>query len=441
MFDVGVVKYEEPMKSLQKAVDLAGGIDRFSPDSKVVIKPNLVIWHEGVNFPKYAVLTTSRLIEDMVKLLVEHGARDISIVEGSVELEKNPKHSIVDLAAKGLGYDVLKKRYGVKVIDALKGSFTKVPIDDVKLNINTNILEADYVVDMPVLKTHSQCMVSLGIKNLKGMLNIASRKLCHNADPDIDLNYHVSKFVEMIPVSFTVIDGIYTSDRGPSYNGRARRSNIIVASKDLLSADLVGAKVLGIDPQTIPHLAKAASYKNRPADLSDVKVKGNVDIMTALKPHKWEFEQNEKGDMPLWMERAGIKGITLPKQDLTICTYCAFFINHVFMGILMAKNKDRSFDDIEILDGKIQEPTPGHKHTLLVGQCQVNLNKDNPVINHCVTIPGCPASKKNFLKAFEELNIELPDNFLEWMEKSPELVHMKKYEGNPDFDPTFYTIQ
>ena len=441
MFDVAVVKYEKPMDSLKKAVELAGDIDKLSPDSKVVIKPNVVVWHEGVNFPKYAVLTTSRLIEDMVKLLVEHGARDISIVEGIVEFEEKPKYSRLDLAAKGLGYDVLKSRYGVKVVDVMKGSFTKVNVDDVKLSVNTDILEADYVVNMPVLKTHSQAMVSLGIKNLKGVINIASRKICHNANPEIDLNLHLSKLLDVIPVSFTVIDGIYTSDRGPSYNGRARRSNIIVASKDLLSADMVGAKVLGINPQTIPSLAKAASHKNRPADLSDINVIGGIDINTALKPHKWKFEQNEKGDMPLWMVRAGVKGISMPEQDLTICTYCAFFINHVFMGLLMAKNKDKTFDDIEILDGKIQKPTPGHKHTLLVGQCQVKLNKNNPLINHCVTIPGCPPKEKDFIKAFKELDIELPDNFLDWMKKSPELVHMKKYEGNPDFDESFYMIQ
>jgi len=440
VFEVAVVKYEEPFVSLQKAIDSVGGIDKLSADSKVVIKPNLVIWYEGVNFPKYGVLTTSRLIEDMIQMLYGYGARKISIVEGSVELEKRPKHSVVELAAKGLGYDVLKSRYGIKVIDALRSTFTKVEIDDIKLKVNADILEADYVVDMPVLKTHSQCMVSLGIKNLKGVINIPSRKLCHSTDENNDLNYYVSNFIDMVPVSLTVIDGIYTIDRGPSYNGRARRSNIIVASKDLLSADLVGAKVLGIEPKRIPSLSRAASDKGRPADLSDIKVSGDVDIETALKPHKWEFEQNEKGDLPLWMERLGIKGITLPKQDLTICTYCAFFINHVFMGILMAENKDRIFDDIEILDGKIQKPTPGHKHTLLVGQCQVKLNKDNPLINHCVTIPGCPANKRDFLKAFDELAIQLPPDFLEWMEKSPELVHMKKYQGNPDFDESFYTI-
>lgn len=293
---------------------------------------------------------------------------------------------------------------------------------------------------MPVLKTHSQCKVTLGIKNLKGLVNIASRKLCHNADPDTDLGYYVSKFLRTVPVTFTLIDGIFTSDRGPSYNGTARRSNMIVASKDVLSADLVGATLLGIDPKTISHLSLAAADVNRPDDLSDINVVGNVDIKTALKPHVYEFEQEESASMPEWMIRAGIKGVTVPKQDLTMCTYCAFFINHVFMGLLMAKNKDR-FDDIEILDGKIQMPTPGHKHTLLIGQCQVKLNKDNPLINHCVTIPGCPANKKNFFKAFKELDIQLPDDFADWMDKIPEIIHMKKYKNKPEFDQSFYTIQ
>ena len=39
MFDVAVAKYEKPMASLQKALELVGDIDKFSPDSKVVIKP------------------------------------------------------------------------------------------------------------------------------------------------------------------------------------------------------------------------------------------------------------------------------------------------------------------------------------------------------------------------------------------------------------------
>ena len=43
MYDVAVVKYEKPFESLKKAVNLAGGIDGISIQSKVVIKPNILV--------------------------------------------------------------------------------------------------------------------------------------------------------------------------------------------------------------------------------------------------------------------------------------------------------------------------------------------------------------------------------------------------------------
>jgi len=440
MFEVAVVKYEKKYDSLKKAIDLCEDLEDLPSNSKVFIKPNLVIWHEDINFPKYGVLTTCRLIEDMVKILKERGVNDITIGEGLVEEEKS-KESLLEKSARGLGLNILRDRYGVKIIDVMKGFFDNANIGNEKFLINKDILEADYVINMPVLKTHSQAIVSLGIKNLKGVLNIPTRKIFHNPDPEIDLNYHLAELPTLVPVHLTIIDGIYTLERGPLYNGRAHRSNIIIASKDIIAADMVGAKILGFDPESIPHISMVAKNNGRPSDLSDINIRGEVDISTALKPHKWEWEQNEDGDLPLFFERAGIKGIRYPKPDLTICTYCVIFINYIVMGILMAKNKDRNFDDIEILYGKIMKPTPGHKHTLLVGQCQVKLNSKNPLINHCVKIRGCPAKKKDFLKAFKQLDIELPDDFMGWMEKSPELLHMKKYEGRAEFDPSFYTIK
>lgn len=438
MYDVAVVKYEKPLESLKKAVDLAGGLGDISRGSKVVIKPNLVMWLEGVEFPKYGVLTTARLIEDMVILLKEHGAKDIAIVEGLVGTEKESE-SMLLLAAKGMGLDILAERYGVKLIDVHKGSFTKVTAGDVPLSVNTDILDADYVVNMPVLKTHGQTMVSLGIKNLKGVLNISSRKKCHNRNHNIDLDYHISKFPQMIPTSLTVIDGIYTLEKGPMW-GEAHRADIVIACKDVFSADKVGATILGIAPQNVPHLVMVAKSNGRPIDLNDINIRGEIDIRTVTKSHEFAWPQNESGDMPLVFELMGIRGIRLPVSDKTSCTYCGYYSLFITMGILAAKNRDKPFDDIEILTGKIQEPTPGHKHTLLFGQCQVKKNGKNPLINHCVEIKGCPPSKQGFFEAFEELGIELPDNPMEWWEKVPEFF-TGQYAGRQEFDPSFYRIQ
>ncbi len=439
MFQVAVVRYRKPRESLKQAIDLCSGFGRLEPDMKVFLKPNLVVWHEGIDFPKYGVMTTARLIEDCVVLLKEYGIDDITLIEGPVVMQKTTE-SHVRQAARGMGLETLTKRYGLKIIDVLQGAFVKMQVEDLAFSINEDIMSADFVINMPVLKTHSQARVSLGVKNLKGLLGIQSRKECHNADQQRNLDYYLSRLPDAVSPSLTVIDGIYTLERGPFYNGRARRSDVILASTDLLSADFVGSAALGIEPFEVPYLKLAADRAGRKGDLSDIEILGGLDVKDLLKPHCWEFPQNESGDLPLSFERAGIKGLRYPEGDKTICTYCSLFINYVVMGIFMAKNRDRAFDDIEVLYGKVQKPSPNFKHTLLVGQCQVKENAKNPLINHCVAIRGCPPKLEDFVDAYKEVGIELPDDFLEWMDKSPETVHLRKYKDDPKFDPSFFHI-
>ncbi|MEE8374175.1 MAG: DUF362 domain-containing protein [Dehalococcoidia bacterium] len=231
MYDVAVVKYEKPLESLRRAVDLAGGLGDVSGGSKVFIKPNFCIWHEGVAFPKYGVLTTARLIEDMVILLKERGASDITIGEGVAEyVTKSDSESTFHLIAKGMGLDILRDRYGVALIDVHRSPFSKVSADGVTLSVNKDFLDADYTVNMPVLKTHAYTMVSLGIKNLKGLLNTASRKKCHDADESKGLDYHLSRMPALLTPSLNIIDGVYTCERGPIYSGDAHRTDVITAS-------------------------------------------------------------------------------------------------------------------------------------------------------------------------------------------------------------------
>ena len=72
MYNVSVVKYEKPYESLKQAIDTAGGSGEIAGNSKVIIKPNIVAWTIGTNFPKFGVITTARMIEDIVIILHEH---------------------------------------------------------------------------------------------------------------------------------------------------------------------------------------------------------------------------------------------------------------------------------------------------------------------------------------------------------------------------------
>jgi hypothetical protein len=309
--------------------------------------------------------------------------------------------------------------------------------DGITLNFSKKILQSDFVVNLPVLKTHVQTVVSLGIKNLKGTIDIPSRKKCHNATPGGDLHFMVSKLAKAMPPMFTMIDGIYSQERGPNVDGRARRSNILVASSDVLSADLVGSSVLGIDPSGVPHLVFAAMGQGRPIDLSDVEVAGER-IEDVASKHQFAFPYNERGTLPMVMEKMGIKGLTCPKYDLTICTYCSGLTGLILMSIAQAW-KGKPFDDVEVLTGKVMQASPGHKKTILLGKCIYEANKDNPHIKEMIAIKGCPPSPRAIFKGLRHAGIQVSPEFFENGERIPG-IHMGKYEGKPEFDESFFRV-
>lgn len=434
---VSIVRYEKPLESVRKAVELSRGLEGLPSNAKVFIKPNIVFWTSSVPFPKWGVITTSRVVEDIVVLLKERGVESITIGEGMVTMSpkdvETPAH-----AFETLGYNVLKSRFGVKWVNIHERPFEKVDLGEgVALNFNRDILESDFVIDIPVLKTHAQTVVSLGIKNLKGMLDISSRKKCHSADPEKDLNYMIAKLPKILPPCLVLLDGIYTNERGPAVDGKIRRSNILVASSDVLSADMVGAKILGHNPSEVPHLANVARDLGRPNDLSDVEIVGEK-IESVASYHEYTFPYSEDGTLPLPMKRRGIEGLSYHKYDLTICTYCST-LNGVILSAIFFAWKGRPWDDVEVLTGKAMKPTPGKKKTILIGKCIYQLNKDNPDIQEMIAVKGCPPSPRKIVEAFHRAGIEVDPGIFEHTDKALGFF-MTKYEGKPEFDESFFRI-
>jgi len=432
-----VVRYEKPAASVRKAVELSHGLDHLPGDAHVFIKPNIVFWTKAVAFPKWGVITTSRVVEDVVLLLKDRGVRDITIGEGMVTL--NPKDRETPAHAfETLGYGKLAQRYGVKVVNVFERPFEKVDLgDDVTLNFNTDILRADFVVDLPVMKTHNQTKLSLGIKNLKGVIDIESRKKCHNAEPGRDLHYMVARLPLKLPPAFSLLDGIYTNERGPSFDGRIRRSNVLVASADILSADMVGARILGYEPSDVPHLVHAAKNSGRPLDLSNVEVVGErVEDLASF--HEYDMPYVEHNTLRRSLARMGVKGLSYPKYDLSMCTYCSALNGFVLAAIARAW-KGRPFDGVEVLTGKAMKPTPGMKKTILLGKCMCDANKDHPHIREAIMVKGCPPPAKAIVRALHQAGIRVDPAIFENLDLAPGFF-MSRYEGKPEYDEDFFRI-
>jgi uncharacterized protein (DUF362 family) len=434
---VAIVGYEKPLESVRRAVDLCRGLDHLPARAKVFVKPNIVFWTRTTPFPKWGVVTTSRVVEDMVILLKERGIDEITILEGITTFDPKDRETPAH-AFETLGYNVLKKRFGIKTLNIFERPFKKVDLGaGVVLNFNEDIFSGDFVVNLPVLKTHAQTVVSLGIKNLKGLIDVPSRKKCHSPDPIKDLSYMVARLANKLPPSFTLLDGIYTTERGPFFEGRLRRSNLLVASPDIFSVDKVGARVLGYDPTQVPHLVYAAQDFKRPLDLSDVEVVGeNIESVASF--HEYAFPYTEDGMLPKPLEKLGIKGLSYPKYDSTICTYCSGFTTIMLMAIAHAW-RGKPWDEVEILTGKRMKPTPGKKKTILLGQCMVQANKESKDIQEMIAVKGCPPDLKEALHALQRAGIEVSPAFFENMDMAAGFF-MKRFEGKPEFEESFYQV-
>ena len=439
-YKVAVVKYEKPIESVRKAVELSEGLDHLPERAKVFVKPNIAFWTRAVAFPKWGVITTSRIIEDMIILLKERGIDDITIGEGMVTL--NPKDTQTPAHAfETLGYGILKQKYGIKFINIFQRPFEKVDLGDgVQVNFNTDILNSDFVVDLPVMKAHNQTIVSLGIKNLKGMIDIPSRKRCHNMTPGKDLHFWVAKLADKMPPMFTLLDGIYTNERGPGPDGRMHRSNLLVASADVLAADLVGAKLLGYSPAQVSHLVHASRNRKRTYDLSDIVVSGgNIEELARFHEHDFKYSETEDGIMPVSMAKEGLKGVFYRKFDLSMCTYCSG-MNGIMLSAIRYAWKGKPWDDIEILTGKSMRPTPGMKKTILFGKCMYQAHKDNPDIREMIVVKGCPPSPKAMLKALHQAGIDADAGLFEHIEELSAFYY-SRYKDRPEFDESFFQVK
>ena len=424
---VSLVKYETGGDSLMRAVDLCEGLSELKPSDSVLIKPNLVAWDNQFPIAPYGVFTTTALVEDLVILLKDRGCKHIVIAEGSVEINGL---GTMD-AFEGLGYKQLEKRYGVELVDFNQSETVKFEVTEhIKLRLAKEAVETDFFIDLPVLKTHAQTKVSLGIKNLKGCLKIGSKKFCHHTD--MDLEYCFSHIPGIVKPALSIVDGIYALEKGALHYGNAYRKDLIVASKDLLGADLVAAKSIGFAPEEIGHFTHLSHRMGCPCNLDDYELVGD-DLEDHTRPLKWDWTWTQENTGPKIFEKFGISGVALPKYDDTLCSGCSPIAN---MSNILALSafKGAPLPNVEILNGKKMQGRPGYSKTVLLGDCIIKANKNNENIQEAIPVKGCPPEFNDVCNALKQSGLEINElAYFGYLKQQSE-----KYDGKDGYLPSLY---
>lgn len=238
---VGVVRCPDAPTldaALDKLLSLVGGLAHLvQPGAQVLIKPNLVA-------PFGQAATDLRLIQAVARAVRNVGGQPFLAESAGFEFDTAPTLAL-------LGLTDWADRNNVPLYNLDEGSFETVNTDDPRLptmQIAQVALEADLIINLPKLKQHNYTCVTLGMKNLMGLLHRDSRRDLHSRG----LARGIALLHELIRPELTILDALTTTSR--AVFGVAEPLGLLAASRDTVALDAWACQLVGYDAQRIDHI-------------------------------------------------------------------------------------------------------------------------------------------------------------------------------------------
>ena len=267
MAEVAITKDKDIIKRTRDCLHMIGDISKVvGRGDKVFIKPNLV---DGAPFVTGEVVQLET-IECLVKESLNAGASEVII--GETPTYRKPTETIKE-------YKRLAKELGAKFLELDKHPFVKVKVEDPvffnEVRLSKPLLDSDVFINVPTLKTHAQCGVTVAIKNMYGLIPSEDRRYYHliNRVEEAIVDLYKAKSADLI-----VVDGTYTTFHiGPrpiSDFKETFRLDLTLAGFDAVAIDTVSATVLGIDPLSLRFLKWAEEKGLGTRNMNDIEILG-----------------------------------------------------------------------------------------------------------------------------------------------------------------------
>ncbi|MCK4251017.1 DUF362 domain-containing protein [candidate division WOR-3 bacterium] len=223
---IGVARGEKT-KLVKAALDAIGGIDKFiKQGDRVCIKPNISF---AANVDCGAT-TTPEITKQVVELCLDAGASKVIILDHTIQ---NPQLCVEKSKIEEALID--KKKVSLLTLTKER-QFTEIEIPQGKelksIKIAKAIQSADKLINLPTAKSHSATGVSLGIKNLMGL--IWNRGHLHH----VNLDKAIAELATVIKPDLTIVDATRAlTEGGPGGPGKTVVLNKVIAGTDIVAVD------------------------------------------------------------------------------------------------------------------------------------------------------------------------------------------------------------
>ena len=226
----------------------------------VAIKPNLMMFYSQSDM---SVITEPALVEHLCSRLPERGYSNVALVESQNVYGNWFKNRGVETVAKYAGYDLSSEDY--HLVDLTLDTVAHEYEGDLGMYlVGKTWRDADFRVSFAKNKTHFSTKFTLTIKNIYGTTPEQNKFREYHRDREVD---HVT--VEMLkefPVHFGIVDGVWSSDGllGIKSDLSPKHTQVIYAGDNLVAVDMVGGRMMGVDPMQSSFVRLAAQELGTP---------------------------------------------------------------------------------------------------------------------------------------------------------------------------------
>jgi len=250
---------------------------------KILLKVNLL----GAKPPERAVTTHPSVVRAVIRWLKQFNPSKIYVGDSSGGSALNS----TALALKASGIQAVCDEEDVIAIPLEKTERRIYPVPNpLILNeiVSTNLLEeVDLIINLPKIKTHSQCTLTCCIKNMFGTIILTKKAEKHARFPAID--QFCSALVDIYSVSkpqLTVVDGFLAMEgNGPGAGDVVNDLKIILAGYDGIALDTLVCKIIGLDPVKVLYIDKGVKKGIGSSNLEEFEIVGQS-IESVFRPFK-----------------------------------------------------------------------------------------------------------------------------------------------------------
>jgi len=269
MDTVGILKTSQPSKLVVASLlDMLGSIDIRSDDS-VVVKPN-ICYHRN---PHGMIVTDFRLIKVTLEWLKEHTDR-VTVVES------DNRTGSADYRVETLGLKGMLRRLDVPFANlSREKDLLMKNVDDLVFHVPRLVVEADYVVNLPKLKTCAGMTVTLSLKNSFGLIADRNKPSMHKSLDKILLEVNRSMRRHLI-----VVDGIVGMEGNGPLLGEPVQTEAVVAGTSPVPVDATCSRIMGFDPAQISHIKTCSEGGLGSLEVEKINIVGE-DIRVVAKQY------------------------------------------------------------------------------------------------------------------------------------------------------------